>query len=118
MSKYDSLWRHLQESGQPQQLLTFDEIGQIAGVPVDHSFLRYKKELLRLGILTMALPVGCAVAGRIVEGIVAGFLAVETAALDLSLGNEASLALGLMFVLGSLLCRHGAELTAGGGADA
>ena len=46
------------------------------------------------------------------------FLAVETAALDLSLGNEASLALGLMFVLGSLLCRHGAELTAGGGADA
>ena len=114
MSKYDSLWCHLQESGQTQQLLTFDEIGQIAGVPVDHSFLRYKKELLRLGILTMALPVGCAVAGR----IVAGFLAVETAALDLSLGNEASLALGLMFVLGSLLCRHGAELTAGGGADA
>lgn len=76
------------------------------------------KELLRLGVLTMALPVGCAVAGRIVEGIVAGSLSVEPAALALDLGNEASLALGLMFVLGSLFCRYGAELAAGGGADA
>lgn len=25
--------------------LSFDEIGQIAGVPLDHSFLNYKKEL-------------------------------------------------------------------------
>ena len=49
MSKYDALWRHLQESGQPQPQLTFDEIGQIAGVPLDHSFLRYKKELPAYG---------------------------------------------------------------------
>lgn len=48
-SKYDALWRHLQESGQPQLLLTFDEIGQIAGVPLDHSFLRDKKELPAYG---------------------------------------------------------------------
>lgn len=26
--------------------LTFSEIGEIAGIPLDHSFLRYKKELL------------------------------------------------------------------------
>ena len=29
--------------------LTFDEIGAIAGVPLDHSFLNYKKELLPHG---------------------------------------------------------------------
>lgn len=47
MSKYEALWRHLQENG--QLLMTFDEIGQIAGVPLDHSFLRYKKELPAYG---------------------------------------------------------------------
>ena len=30
-------------------VLTFDEIGAIAGVPLDHSFLNYKKELLPHG---------------------------------------------------------------------
>ena len=30
-------------------MLTFDEIGAIAGVPLDHSFLNYKKELLSHG---------------------------------------------------------------------
>ena len=29
--------------------LTFAEIGEIAGVPIDHSFLRYKKELTQYG---------------------------------------------------------------------
>ncbi|WP_431815512.1 hypothetical protein [Limosilactobacillus portuensis] len=29
--------------------LTFEQIGEIAGVPLDHSFLRYKKELLDYG---------------------------------------------------------------------
>ena len=45
MSKYDALWTYIHESGKPQLTLTFDEIGQIAGVPLDHSFLKYKKEL-------------------------------------------------------------------------
>ena len=44
MSKYDALWAYIQNCGQPQ--LTFDEIGRIAGTPLDHSFLKYKKELL------------------------------------------------------------------------
>lgn len=47
MSKYEALWRHLQENG--QLLMTFDEIGQIAGVPLDHSFLQHKKELPAYG---------------------------------------------------------------------
>lgn len=29
--------------------LTFDEIQNIAGIPIDHSFLKYKKELLEYG---------------------------------------------------------------------
>jgi hypothetical protein len=29
--------------------LTFDEITEIAGVPIDHSFLNYKKELIGYG---------------------------------------------------------------------
>ena len=69
------------------------------------------KELLRLGILTIAIPTGCAVVGSIVEGIVAGFMNVEKAtAMDMYFDNEASIALGIMFILGSLLCRYGAEL--------
>jgi hypothetical protein len=45
MSKYNTLWTYIHESGKPQITLSFDEIGQIAGVPMDHSFLKYKKEL-------------------------------------------------------------------------
>lgn len=49
MSKYDALWAYIQKSGAPQLPLTFDAIGQIAGAPLDHSFLRYKKELMAYG---------------------------------------------------------------------
>ena len=49
MSKYDALWNYLRERGEPQLWLGFDEIGRIAGVPLDHSFLRYKKELTAYG---------------------------------------------------------------------
>lgn len=43
MSKYDTLWAYIQQNGEPQLRLTFDEISEIAGVPLDHSFLKYKK---------------------------------------------------------------------------
>lgn len=49
MSKYDPLWKYIQASGQPQLTLTFDEITEISGIPLDHSFLKYKKELLAYG---------------------------------------------------------------------
>lgn len=49
MSKYRMLWAYIQNSGMPQLTLTFEEIGQIAGVPLDHSFLKYKKELYVYG---------------------------------------------------------------------
>lgn len=69
------------------------------------------KEMLRLGILILAVPTGCAVAGSIVEGLVAGFMEVEKAAvMDMRFGNEMSITLGVMFILAALLCRYGAEL--------
>ena len=44
MSKYDSLWKHIQRKAEEDGLdLTFDEIAAIAGLPIDHSFLNYKK---------------------------------------------------------------------------
>ena len=49
MSKYDSLWKHIQRSGEDSLDLAFDEIAAIAGLPIDHSFLNYKKELLDYG---------------------------------------------------------------------
>ena len=61
------------------------------------------KELLRLGILTAAIPTGCAVSGSIAEGIIACFMKVEkAAAMDMYFDNEASIVLGIMFILGSL----------------
>lgn len=69
------------------------------------------KELLRLGILTIAIPVGCTAAGSVVRGIAIGFLKVEkAAALDMCFDNTASVVLGVMFIVGALLCRYGAAV--------
>lgn len=46
MSKYDPLWKYVRERGESRLCLTFGQIGAIAGTPLDHSFLNYKKELL------------------------------------------------------------------------
>lgn len=49
MSKYNKLWEYIEICGKEQLILTFEEINSIAGVPLDHSFLKYKKELLEYG---------------------------------------------------------------------
>lgn len=49
MSKYDALWAYVQKDGSATLKLTFEQIQEIAGVPIDHSFLRYKKELTDYG---------------------------------------------------------------------
>ena len=46
MSKFESLWNWIRENGTDSFKLTFDEIEKIAGLPIDHSFLNSKKELL------------------------------------------------------------------------
>ncbi|SCZ79178.1 hypothetical protein [Pseudobutyrivibrio xylanivorans] len=49
MSKYDSLWNWIQNNGTDKFSLTYAEIEKIAGIPIDHSFLTYKKELTEYG---------------------------------------------------------------------
>ena len=49
MSKYDKLWDYFAALPGDALDLSFDEIGEIAGVALDHSFLNFKKELLPLG---------------------------------------------------------------------
>lgn len=49
MSKYDSLWEYVQGNWSDSFKLTFEEIQGIAGIPIDHSFLKYKKELTEYG---------------------------------------------------------------------
>lgn len=49
MSKYDKLWEYVFKDGRDQFTLSFEEIGRIAGVPIDHAFLMYKKELAVYG---------------------------------------------------------------------
>ena len=49
MRKYDALRAWIKENGTDSFQLTFAEIEQIVGFPIDHSFLTYKKELMNYG---------------------------------------------------------------------
>ena len=49
MSKYKPLWGWVGKQPAKNFTLTFAEIQQILGFPIDHSFLNDKKELLAYG---------------------------------------------------------------------
>lgn len=49
MSKYCKLWEYVQERPEDAFILSFDEIEEKAGIPIDHLFLTYKKELNEYG---------------------------------------------------------------------
>jgi hypothetical protein len=49
MSKYDPLWQYLQKDKTNLITLSFEEIKNILGFKIDHSFLNYKKELKDYG---------------------------------------------------------------------
>lgn len=49
MSKYQALWEYIQKTGEPSLKLSFDQIHDILGIEIDHSFLNYKKELTQYG---------------------------------------------------------------------
>ena len=51
MSKYQKLWSWIKENGKDNFKLTYEEIETIAGLPLDHSFLKYKKELIDYGYI-------------------------------------------------------------------
>lgn len=50
MSKYQSLWEYVGKREDAKFKLTFAEIESMTGFPVDHSFLKYKSELLVYGV--------------------------------------------------------------------
>lgn len=81
---------------------------QMAGTPFTQSGAT---ELKRLGILTICISLGTSMVADIVQEVVAGMLNVTADfATDICVDNEASVALGIMFIVISLLCRYGAEL--------
>ena len=49
MSKYDALWAYIQGLNEEKLVLSFADIEKIADTPLDHSFLKYKKELTQYG---------------------------------------------------------------------
>lgn len=49
MSKYDALWKWISKNGTDKFTLTYEEIEKISGLPIDHSFLTFKKELTEYG---------------------------------------------------------------------
>lgn len=49
MSKYDPLWAYVQERNERTLKLGFDEVEKICSIPLDHSFLKCKRELTNYG---------------------------------------------------------------------
>ena len=49
MSKYNALWEYVISRDEASFTLIFDEIQNVCGIPIDHSFLNYKKDLEAYG---------------------------------------------------------------------
>lgn len=49
MSKYEPLWNYIKWNKKDSYKLTYEEIKNILGFEIDHSFLNYKKELKDYG---------------------------------------------------------------------
>jgi hypothetical protein len=49
MSKYDPVWQYCQNNKSNLITLSFEEIKNILGFKIDHSFLNYKKEAVAYG---------------------------------------------------------------------
>lgn len=49
MSKYEPLWKYIKDNKKEEYKLTYEEIKNVLGFDIDHSFLKHKKELLEYG---------------------------------------------------------------------
>jgi transposase len=49
MSKYEPLWKYLKNSNKNNYKLSYEEIKEILGFDINHSFLTYKKEAREYG---------------------------------------------------------------------
>ena len=56
MSKYNPLWEYIKTDGADTIKLTYAEIEEITGFPIDHSFLTFRKELSDYGIRSKRYP--------------------------------------------------------------
>ena len=49
MSKYEPFWKYIKDNQKAKYQIPYEEIRNILGFDIDHSFLKYKKELLEYG---------------------------------------------------------------------
>lgn len=49
MSKYEELWKYVKCKNEEILVLSYEDIKNILGFEIDHSFLTYKKELIQYG---------------------------------------------------------------------
>lgn len=49
MSKYERLWKYIKDNNKKTYELSYEDIRNILGFEIDHSFLTYKKELKEYG---------------------------------------------------------------------
>ena len=49
MSKYEPLWKYLEDNNKERYILSYEEIKNILGFEINHSFLTYKKEAKEYG---------------------------------------------------------------------
>lgn len=78
-----------------------------AGTPFTQAGAR---ELRRLGIMTILIPTGSVVFAEIIQGIMMGFRKETTDVwMELNFDTEASVTVGVLFIVGSFLCGYGAE---------
>jgi hypothetical protein len=66
------------------------------------------KELIRLGVLSICIPIGSFIVAAIVFAV---FKAIANDVSDVEMHGSFSLGLGIMLIIAGLLCRHGAEVS-------
>ena len=57
MSKYEPLWQYIKDNQKAEYKLSYEEIRNILGFDIDHSFLKYKKELLEYGYEVVTISI-------------------------------------------------------------
>lgn len=77
-----------------------------AGTPFTYDGAR---ELIRLGILTICIPLGTTILAALVYGIMNVVYFGNIG--DVNLNNFGSVGLGITFIVVGLLCRHGSEMS-------
>lgn len=57
MSKYDKLLNYVKDNNLACYKLSYDKIKEILGFDIEHSFLRYKNELINYGYIVKKISI-------------------------------------------------------------